>query len=119
MAYIHHPAANVSSISKLVKSNAGDPAQVLREVVSNASDAEARNITFVPLPYPIAHAGFIAIDDGTGMSRPVEGRKDPKGRAGDSNVSRNIYCTKYMLLLMLTAFAGPVPWTSCLPRHRQ
>ena len=69
---IYNPIANFQHINKLVKGNAGDPAQVIREVVSNASDAGAKNLTLVPLPYPEEWAGFIALDDGEGMTRPAE-----------------------------------------------
>ena len=45
--------------------NRNDPCEVLRELVSNSYDAEARHLWYAPL---IAEKSFIFLDDGVGLS---------------------------------------------------
>lgn len=85
-SYAHRGVANVNKLRNLVMNNASDPAQVFREAVSNCDDADARNAWLVPIPHPSEKAGLIVVDDGRGMTSPVDAL-GPNGALRDSLVS--------------------------------
>ena len=81
---------NAYQIAKLLTVNAGDPGQVIREVLSNSDDAQATYATIIPFPFPSDLAGFVILDDGRGMSCPVE--KNANGEDVDAKVRPQVVC---------------------------
>lgn len=130
--YSHGTRTNMANLSQLLKTNAGDPVQVIREVLSNAADAHARNVWLAPLPFTKELAGFIIADDGTGMSSPIqdgsssgEAEADAKRKPVDCNVSSpkfaDIACGAVLNWCSMVCRAntlGFIPfWTSQTPRR--
>jgi hypothetical protein len=91
-SYTHAKVANVAKLAKLLTTNAGDPAQIVREALSNCADAGARDAWLVPFPHPMADAGFAIVDNGQGMTRPVQDSRPPiDSQVSEGRVERHVH----------------------------
>ena len=59
------PQVDFSHVLKEISVNRNDPCEIIRELISNAYDAKAKNIWYAPLK---ESDGFIFFDDGEGLS---------------------------------------------------